>query len=256
MKMTRWMARVVLAGLAGFAVMAAAAQTSAPVKDDLFAGTEVFAKGASDVNEVTMDPDTLDMVGGPNGRAAHNMVLNVVRSYSYDKPGMYNMQDVEAFRNKLNTGDWHCSVHTRDFKTGESTDICNKRRADGYVETAIITVEPKELTFIHTIRKQRHDGDHSELDGLWIGPSMAGLPTLAMIAPQEQIHLDLMLNGLDHLNLGDMQIKVQDAMKNLKFPDSKDLQKQMDKVQKDMKEFQKNWPTEDGSSKPKDKQPE
>lgn len=135
--------------------LAGAQGTSAIVKDDLFNGTEKFAKGASDVTEVTMDPDTLGMVNGDNARRAHGMVLNVVRTYEYDKPGMYNIADVEEIRRRLNTGDWHCSVHTQDLKHGESTDICNKHRTDGLVEQAIITVEPKELTFIHTIK---HEG--------------------------------------------------------------------------------------------------
>jgi hypothetical protein len=137
------------------------AQTSAPVKDDLFTGTEIFAKGASDVTEVTMDPDTLGMVGGKDKARASHMVLNVVRTYEYDKPGMYRIEDVDAFRNKLNTGDWHCSVHTRSLKSGESTDVCNKHRADDMVETAIITVEPKELTFIHTIVRRSGSGSSS-----------------------------------------------------------------------------------------------
>ena len=144
-----WVGTLVLAT----GVALAGAQTSSPVKDDLFAGTEKFATGASDVTEVTMDPDTLDMVGGRDARRARNMVLNVVRTYEYPKPGMYNIADVEAIRQRLNTGDWHCSVHTRDLKNGESTDICNKHRTDGLVEQAIITVEPKELTFIHQIRR-------------------------------------------------------------------------------------------------------
>ena len=156
--------------------------TDSTVKDDLFTGTEKFAKNASDVTEVTMDPDTLDMVNGNGAKRAHNMVLNVVRTYSYDKPGMYRMEDVEEFRRKLNTGDWHCSVHTRDLKSGESTDICNRRRTDGLVESAIITVEPKELTFIHTIRK-RSEGESS------VDPERVlelglpnGLPPAAMLA--------------------------------------------------------------------------
>jgi hypothetical protein len=142
------------------------AQTAPPAnmpKDDLFAGTEKFAANASDVTELNMDPQTLGMVGGKSAARAHRMLLNVVRSYTYDKPGMYNIADVEAIRNRLNTGDWHCSVHTRDSKRGESTDICNKAHTDGVVETAIITVEPKELTFIHTIRQggEGESGNHS-----------------------------------------------------------------------------------------------
>ena len=155
--------------------------TSSPVQDDLFAGTEKFAKGASEVSEISMDPDTLDMVNGRDSKRAHNMILNVVRSYEYDKPGMYRIEDVEEFRKKLNTGDWHCSIHTRELKSGESTDICNKRRTDGLVEQAIITVEPKELTFIHTIRKA---GGGSSMNFQDVGGIMSSLgPELAMLGP-------------------------------------------------------------------------
>ncbi len=167
-------AQVVVPGGGGLR-MAAWQGTEPLVKDDLFAGTEKFAKGASDVTEVTMDPDTLDMVNGNGAKRAHNMVLNVVRTYSYDKPGMYRMEDVEEFRRKLNTGDWHCSVHTRDLKNGESTDVCNKRRGDAMVETAIITVEPKELTFIHTVRRSG-GGSGPEAGGLFFQePGMGGV---------------------------------------------------------------------------------
>ena len=50
------------------------------------------------------------------------------------------MADVDAIRNKLNTGDWHCSVHVRDLKNGSGSDVCGKRRTDGMRETAIIEV--------------------------------------------------------------------------------------------------------------------
>ncbi len=257
MKMTKWMAVLMLGAWTGVSAMA---QTSSPVpaKDDLFAGTEIFAKGASDVNEVTMDPDTLDLVGGSNSKAAHSMLLNVVRSYSYERPGMYRIEDVDAIRNKLNTGDWHCSVHTRNLKSGESTDICSKRRTDNYVETAIITVEPKELTFIHTIRK-RGEGEHSDMGVLVFGP-LAGLPALAMISPQEQMHLDLMLDNLHHdfnynFDFNDLQLKMKEKMKDLKI-DDKEMQRQMENAQKTLKDAQKQWNDEDDAGKPKDKQPE
>ena len=150
------------------------------MRDDLFAGTEKFAKGATEATEVNMDPDSLDMVGGNEAHKAHRMILNVVRSYSYDKPGMYNMAEVEEFRRKLGTGDWHCSVHTRDLKTGESTDVCSRRRAPDMIENAIITVAPKELTFIHNIRKANGQGG-----GLDVGafPGMAMIPGLSPAVP-------------------------------------------------------------------------
>ncbi len=150
MRNMNWMMAVAL--LSGSAV-AMGAQSGPTVKDDLFAGTEKFAANASSVTEVDMDPNSLGMVNGSNASRARRTILSVVHTYSYDKPGMYNMADVDAFRAKLNQGDWHCSVHTREMKTGESTDVCQKHRTDDLLESAIITVEPKELTFIHTIRR-------------------------------------------------------------------------------------------------------
>jgi hypothetical protein len=117
-------------------------------KDDLFAGTEKFAKGATDVSEINLDPKTMGLVRGDYaGGMAHRMKFMVIRSYTYDKPGMYNMDDVEVYRRKLNDGAWSCSIHVRN-KDG-ATDICSRSASDGSSEMVIISAEPKELSFIH-----------------------------------------------------------------------------------------------------------
>lgn len=123
----------------------------APVKDDIFAGTEKFAKGASDVTNVNLGPDMLGMVSGKkSGDLAHKMKFMLVRTYTYPRTGMYNMQEVDAYRQKLRDGSWNCFVHTYQSKTEESTDICNRPSPDhDGNEMVIMTVEPKELTFIH-----------------------------------------------------------------------------------------------------------
>jgi hypothetical protein len=121
-----------------------------PAKDDLFAGTEKFAKGAKDVSEVTLDPSMMGMIPGGNGGGAlaRKMYFIVIRSYEYDKPGMYKMEDVEVYRKKLDDGSWSCSIRVRD-KDG-TTDICSRQTADHKgSEMVIIAAEPKELTFIH-----------------------------------------------------------------------------------------------------------
>jgi len=230
-------------------VFTCAAQTSAPVKDDLFNGTEIFAKGASDVTEVTMDPDTLGMVGGKDKAKAHTMVLNVVRTYEYDKPGMYRIEDVDAFRNRLNTGEWHCSVHTRSLKTGESTDICNKRRTDDLQETAIITVEPKSLTFIHTIRK-KYAGE-SGVEGLTISPGVFGYridpasraemainmaELKAQMAEMRALRPET-LSMVGNLNLPDLKFSVDSSLKGLlddsvRLKVDGEVQKQIDSTMK------------------------
>ena len=192
---------VVLAAIFAMGLMAqgaATAQNVAKAKDDLFAGTEVFEKNATDVTEITMDPDSLAMVNGKDKDKAHDTVLQTVRTYEYDKPGMYNMADVDKIRERLNTGDWHCSVHERHLKSGESTDICEKRRTDDLHEGAIIEVEPKELTFIHTISHHPMGmmmpgmGDMGMLSG-----GLGSLSSLAMLDP-EMLDLEAKVNSLKY----------------------------------------------------------
>jgi hypothetical protein len=118
------------------------------VKDDLFAGTEKFEKGASDVTNVNLDGKTLGMVGGgKEADVARKLNFVVVHSYKYDKPGMYSMEDVEVFRKKLMDGSWNCFIHTKD-KDG-TTDICSKGKDGENHEMVILTAEPLELTFVH-----------------------------------------------------------------------------------------------------------
>ncbi len=244
-----------LAAALVFGCLTMGAQTSAPVKDDLFAGTEIFAKGASDVTEVTMDPQTLGMVGGKDSAKAHRTLLNVVRTYSYDKPGMYKIEDVETFRNKLNTGDWHCSVHQRSLKTGESTDICNKQRNDGLSEQAIITVEPKGLTFIHIIRRKNDDG--SEVGAMPLG-MLQGMPTTAMIGPEVMANMAILKAQMSTLGSesapGTLLLDIPNDA------ESKDLLDSAQKVKKDKKSFLLVLPNDKGKqpeqAKPETKTPE
>ena len=219
----------------GEGIGAAGAQSTQPLpKDDLFAGAEVFAKGAADITEITMDPDSLGLVGGQDKGRARNTVLQVVRTYTYDKPGMYNMSDVDAIRNKLNTGDWHCSVHIRDLKNGTGSDVCNKRRSDGMKETAIIEVEQKQLTFIHTIRREGGPGA-SDLGYFPMLQGLSGLPAMAMMDPEGFADMQIALHSMpmvmgsgmpfvysfdskDLKNLKDLKVKpfTDDQMKEMK----------------------------------------
>ncbi len=145
------------------------------VKDELFAGTEKFAAGASDVSDVNIGPDMLGMVSGKHGGdVAKKMNFMLVRSYTYPKPGMYSLADVDAYRQKLRTGNWNCFVHTYESKSGESTDICNRALPNGEgTEMVIMTVEPKELTFIHMSGK----GSLADLSKLGALGSLGGLNT-------------------------------------------------------------------------------
>jgi hypothetical protein len=119
-------------------------------KDKLFAGTEIFAQGASESTEINLDPDTILMMDSHNKNAelAKKVKFMTIRTYEYDKPGMYKMDDVEVFRKRLDDGTWNCSVRVRE--KNESTDICSRLGPDHEThEMVILTAEPKELTFIH-----------------------------------------------------------------------------------------------------------
>lgn len=121
-----------------------------PRTDELFAGSEKFAQGASESTEINLDPDTMGMVGSKNknGDLAKKMKTMVIRSYKYDKPGMYKMEDIEVYRKKLEDGSWKCSVRVRE--KNESTDICSRLAPDHETrEMVILTAEPREVTFIH-----------------------------------------------------------------------------------------------------------
>jgi hypothetical protein len=126
------------------------------VKDDLFAGTEKFAQGATETTDVNLDKDMLTMVGKGKGKGegkgngaglADKMDFVIVHSYTYDKPGMYRMEDVEAFRRKLKDGSWNCFVHVKE--KDEATDVCMRKSGDDTSEMVVMTAEPKELTFVH-----------------------------------------------------------------------------------------------------------
>jgi hypothetical protein len=236
---------VVLAAVFAMGFVAQGTAVAQPVKkakDDLFAGTEVFEKNATDVTEITMDPDSLAMVNGKDKDKAHNTVLQTVRTYEYDKPGMYNMADVDKIRERLNTGDWHCSVHERHLKSGESTDICEKRRTDDLHESAIISVEPKELTFIHTIS---HRAMNIGMPGMG---ALSGLPgslsSLATLDP-EMLELHMQINSLKYgMGYGKSYGRGYGLGSNMMvIPniDDKEIQKSIDKGMKDWDKGMKEW---------------
>jgi hypothetical protein len=137
--------------LAGLSMQVENVSVGAQAKDDLLAGTEKFAQGASSVTEVNLDSTTMGMLGddhGPNADKARKLNFMVVRSYSYDKPGMYRAEDVDLFRKKIEDGSWSCPIHVRGQK--DSSDICSRTGADHETnEMIILTVRPQKITVIH-----------------------------------------------------------------------------------------------------------
>lgn len=139
---------------APFMAMAAPPQQ----RDDLFAGAEKFAKNAKSSTEVNLDKNMLGMAGKFSAESNSDgskevadlttkMDFVIVREYEYDKPGLYNMADVEEFSNRLNGDGWSHVV--RERSATENTDVCMKTDGDGISELVVISAQPQELTFVH-----------------------------------------------------------------------------------------------------------
>ncbi len=124
------------------------------VKDDLFAGADKFSRGAKSSTEVNLDSRMLGMASkfGGDDKDSSDLVKKlqfvIVRSYEYEKPGAYNIADIEEFQKRLETGGWAHIVKVREEK--ESTDVCVKLDESGqFSELVVIAAEPTELTFVH-----------------------------------------------------------------------------------------------------------
>jgi hypothetical protein len=183
-------AKVKLERVVAFRVLTQPARyvTVGQAKDELLAGTEKFAQGASRVTEINLDPTTMGMVGrshGPHSDLANKLTLMVVHSYGYEKPGMYRQEDVDAFRKKLQDGSWSCSIHTRS--EDRSTDICSRAGADKETnEMVIFTTSPEKLTFIHVAGKMSLsdlEQASGSAGGVIIVHPMVPLPAIPPIPP-------------------------------------------------------------------------
>ena len=103
------------------------------------------------------------MLGMVHEGSSSKLEFIVVHSYTYDKPGMYKMEDLEVFRKRLMDGSWSCSIHTKD-KDG-TTDICSKITDGETSELVVMTAEPKELTFVHMKGHGLSMGDLGSMGG-------------------------------------------------------------------------------------------
>ena len=164
---------------AGQMVEAAAPVPPAPgqtISDPLLAGTEQFAKGAKEANEINMDGKTLGMLGDKREGSdlPKKMDFVVVRNYTYEKPGMYRQEDVDAIVGRLRDGSWSCIVHTRSAK--ESADICMRQSADHETnEMVVVASEPKEVSFIH-LKGRMSLADLQKMGSNVGGPGSMGTP--------------------------------------------------------------------------------
>jgi Domain of unknown function (DUF4252) len=130
---------------------------------------------ASDVTEVTLGKGMLEFASKfLNGKdkddeATRALIQGLdgiyVRSYEFDKEGEYSMDEVDQLRHSFPEPEWTSLVHTRERKTGETTDIMVKQVNGEPHGMFILSVEPKELTIV-LILGPIHMSDLNKLSGL------------------------------------------------------------------------------------------
>jgi hypothetical protein len=148
---------LLLFALGAPAFAAAVEEPDALQKDDLFQGTDQFAKSAKNVTEVNLDKRMLalmDKFGASSGtdkdqmNLAKKMDFIYVRSYEFEKPGQYKSADLDAFRVRLDGPEWSHIVKERS--KDEQNDVWVRTDDAGqFSELVVISAEASELNFVH-----------------------------------------------------------------------------------------------------------
>lgn len=134
-----------------------------------------LAARASDVTEVTLDKNMLGFASkfmsgkGKDDAAVRQLIEGLegiyVRSYEFDKPGEYSLDQVESLRRSFNPSEWSPMVHERERKSGETTDIMVKLVNGQPHGIFILDAEAKELTIVLILGPIRMD-QLGELSGI------------------------------------------------------------------------------------------
>lgn len=117
-----------------------------------------FAADATETVDVTLDRDMLNLAQNflsdkdADQRQAKEIVTQLkgiyVRSYEFDKTGMYSMADIENFRAQLKSPEWNRIVGVKSKRDGENTYVYVRQVAGKMTGLAVIAAEPKEFTLV------------------------------------------------------------------------------------------------------------
>ena len=121
-----------------------------------------LASKAENVVEVTLDQKLLQVAArflsdkNPQEAAVKELVSKLqgvyVRVYEFDKPGEYQMSDIEPLRSQINASGWTKIVGVMSRREGQKVDVHLKTDSQGLIHgLAILATEPKELVFVNII---------------------------------------------------------------------------------------------------------
>jgi hypothetical protein len=170
---TMWLALgAALMGAAALAVAAGAQTSPLPLPPAL---EKELAARASNVTEVTLGKNMLDfaakfMNGKDQDEAATRKLIQgldgiYVREYEFDKDGQYSLEEVEKLRMSFASSEWTPIVHSRERKSGESTDVLLKMVNGETRGMFVLSAEPRELSIVLILGPVRME-DLGRLKGL------------------------------------------------------------------------------------------
>ena len=120
---------------------------------------EKLSSKAKETVEVTMDGPMLRWASkflssdDPEEKKVAALVANLkaiyVRSYEFDKEGVYTPAEVESLRAQFRAPGWSRVVGVRSDNDGENVDVFFKLENEKMSGLIVIAAEPKELTFVH-----------------------------------------------------------------------------------------------------------
>lgn len=125
-----------------------------------------LAKQATETTIVTLDRPLIELAlklmpkNDPEVAKIREAIQGVtgiyVRSFEFDREGVYQMADIEALRKQLEGPGWSRIVQVRG--KDENVDVSIHLEGDKILGLVIITAEPKELTVVNiagTIRPEQ-----------------------------------------------------------------------------------------------------
>lgn len=149
-----------------------------------FASLDKLGANAKNRTNVTLDGDTLKLAGsflsnanskdGESVRALVDSLTGVyIRSWEFEKKGLYNEADLEPFRAYLKQGKWNRIVESRE--DNEISEVYLLPQAGGKLGgVAIVSAEPKEVTVVYINGSLRTE-DIAKLSGSMGIPDLSSL---------------------------------------------------------------------------------
>jgi hypothetical protein len=118
-----------------------------------------FAAQSSEIVDVTLDSNMLNLAKNflsdkdADQRQAKEIVSQLkgiyVRSYEFDKNGVYTEADIETMRAQLKSPEWNRIVGVKSKRDGENTYVYIRQVAGKMTGLAVIAAEAKELTLVY-----------------------------------------------------------------------------------------------------------